>query len=116
MKRFLLDTNIPSEMTRPRRQPSLSGWLDDADDDADGTAKWRFRHVPASAWRIGATHGNLRKNAIAEHKGYVVLFFGVSLGQVSGNLESRYLRESSSFALPLGRPFDGRLQPPHRNE
>ena len=33
MKGFLLDTNIPSEMTRPRPQPSVTGWLDDADDD-----------------------------------------------------------------------------------
>ena len=32
MKGFLLDTNIPSEMTRPRPQPSVIGWLDDADD------------------------------------------------------------------------------------
>ncbi len=33
MKGFLLDTNIPSEMTRPRPQSSVSGWLDDAEDD-----------------------------------------------------------------------------------
>ena len=33
MKGFLLDTNIPSEMTRTRPQSSVSGWLDDADDD-----------------------------------------------------------------------------------
>src|ERR1700693_1236132 len=33
MKGFLLDTNIPSEMTRPSPRPSVSGWLDDADDD-----------------------------------------------------------------------------------
>jgi predicted nucleic acid-binding protein len=33
MKGFLLDTNVPSEMTRPRPQPSVYGWLDDADDD-----------------------------------------------------------------------------------
>jgi predicted nucleic acid-binding protein len=33
MKGFLLDTNIPSEMTRPIPQPSVSGWLDDADDN-----------------------------------------------------------------------------------
>jgi len=33
MKGFLLDTNIPSEMTRPRPQPSVIGWLDEADDD-----------------------------------------------------------------------------------
>jgi predicted nucleic acid-binding protein len=33
MKGFLLDTNIPSEMTRLHPQPSVSAWLDDADDD-----------------------------------------------------------------------------------
>ena len=33
MNGFLLDTNIPSEMTRPRPQPSVMGWLEDADDD-----------------------------------------------------------------------------------
>jgi toxin FitB len=33
MTGFLLDTNIPSEMTRPRPQPSVSEWLDAADDD-----------------------------------------------------------------------------------
>src|ERR1035438_596305 len=33
MKGFLLDTNIPSEMTRPHPQPSVTEWLDDADDD-----------------------------------------------------------------------------------
>ena len=33
MNGFLLDTNIPSEMTRPRPQPSVCEWLDDADDD-----------------------------------------------------------------------------------
>ena len=33
MKGFLLDTNIPSEMTRLNPQPSVSGWLDDADDN-----------------------------------------------------------------------------------
>jgi predicted nucleic acid-binding protein len=33
MNGFLLDTNIPSEMTRPRPQPSVIGWLDEADDD-----------------------------------------------------------------------------------
>ncbi|MGA3024627.1 MAG: type II toxin-antitoxin system VapC family toxin [Bryobacteraceae bacterium] len=33
MKGFLLDTNVPSEMTRPRPQSSVSRWLDDADDD-----------------------------------------------------------------------------------
>jgi predicted nucleic acid-binding protein len=33
MKGFLLDTNIPSEMTRPHPQSSVTGWLDDADDD-----------------------------------------------------------------------------------
>jgi hypothetical protein len=33
MKGFLLDTNVPSEMTRPRPQSSVSEWLDTADDD-----------------------------------------------------------------------------------
>jgi predicted nucleic acid-binding protein len=33
MKGFLLDTNIPSEMTGPSPQASVTGWLDDADDD-----------------------------------------------------------------------------------
>jgi predicted nucleic acid-binding protein len=33
MKGFLLDTNIPSEMTRPHPQSSVTGWLDNADDD-----------------------------------------------------------------------------------
>jgi predicted nucleic acid-binding protein len=33
MTGFLLDTNIPSELTRPRPEPRVSQWLDDADDD-----------------------------------------------------------------------------------
>ena len=33
MKGFLLDTNIPSELTRPLPQPSVSQWLDEVDDD-----------------------------------------------------------------------------------
>jgi len=33
MNGFLLDTNIPSEMTRPFPQPSVAQWLEDADDD-----------------------------------------------------------------------------------
>ena len=33
MKGYLLDTNIPSEMTRPRPESRVSRWLDDADDD-----------------------------------------------------------------------------------
>ena len=33
MKGFLLDTNIPSELTRPQPQPSVSEWLDKADDN-----------------------------------------------------------------------------------
>jgi predicted nucleic acid-binding protein len=33
MKGFLLDTNIPSEMTRPYPQLSVTQWLDNADDD-----------------------------------------------------------------------------------
>jgi predicted nucleic acid-binding protein len=33
MSRFLLDTNIPSELTRPNPQESVSQWLDNADDE-----------------------------------------------------------------------------------
>jgi predicted nucleic acid-binding protein len=33
MKGFLLDTNVPSEMTRPFPQRSVIQWLEDADDD-----------------------------------------------------------------------------------
>lgn len=33
MKGFLLDTNIPSELTRPLPQPSVSQWLDEVDDE-----------------------------------------------------------------------------------
>jgi predicted nucleic acid-binding protein len=33
MRGFLLDTNIPSEMTRPSPQESVAKWLDDADDN-----------------------------------------------------------------------------------
>jgi len=33
MKGFLLDTNIPSEMTRRHPESRVSRWLDDADDD-----------------------------------------------------------------------------------
>jgi predicted nucleic acid-binding protein len=33
MRGFLLDTNIPSEMTRPFPHPSVAQWLEDADDD-----------------------------------------------------------------------------------
>lgn len=33
MTGFLLDTNIPSEMTRPQPQASVIQWLDDADDE-----------------------------------------------------------------------------------
>jgi toxin FitB len=32
MKGFLLDTSIPSELTRPNPQSSVCTWLDDADD------------------------------------------------------------------------------------
>jgi toxin FitB len=31
---YLLDTNIPSEMTRPRPAPQVERWLDQVDDDA----------------------------------------------------------------------------------
>lgn len=33
MTGFLLDTNIPSEMTRPQPQASVIQWLDNADDE-----------------------------------------------------------------------------------
>lgn len=33
MSGFLLDTNIPTEMTRPFPQRSVAQWLEDADDD-----------------------------------------------------------------------------------
>jgi toxin FitB len=33
MSGFLLDTNIPSEMTRPHPNQSVAQWLEDADDD-----------------------------------------------------------------------------------
>ena len=33
MKGFLLDTNIPSELTRPLPQPSVSQRLDEVDDE-----------------------------------------------------------------------------------
>lgn len=33
MTGFLLDTNIPSEMTRPQPRSSVVQWLDDADDE-----------------------------------------------------------------------------------
>jgi predicted nucleic acid-binding protein len=32
MKGFLLDTNVPSELTRPYPQSSVSQWLHDAND------------------------------------------------------------------------------------
>jgi len=33
MTGFLLDTNVPSELTRPKPDPRVEEWLDDADDD-----------------------------------------------------------------------------------
>lgn len=33
MRGFLLDTNIPSELTHPFPQPSVVRWLEDADDE-----------------------------------------------------------------------------------
>ena len=33
MTGFLLDTNVPSELTRPKSDPQVEKWLDDADDD-----------------------------------------------------------------------------------
>jgi predicted nucleic acid-binding protein len=32
MTGFLLDTNVPSELTRPKSDPQVEKWLDDADD------------------------------------------------------------------------------------
>lgn len=32
MSGFLLDTNVPSELTRPRPEPKVSAWLDNAED------------------------------------------------------------------------------------
>jgi predicted nucleic acid-binding protein len=29
---FLLDTNVPSELTKPKSDPLVEKWLDDADD------------------------------------------------------------------------------------
>jgi tRNA(fMet)-specific endonuclease VapC len=33
MTGFLLDTNVPSELTRPKSDPQVEKWLDDADDE-----------------------------------------------------------------------------------
>jgi predicted nucleic acid-binding protein len=33
MNGFLLDTNVPSELTRLRSDPRVERWLDDADDE-----------------------------------------------------------------------------------
>jgi len=33
MTGFLLDTNVPSELTRPQSDPQVEKWLDDADDE-----------------------------------------------------------------------------------
>jgi toxin FitB len=33
MSGFLLDTNVPSELTRPRPEPRVARWLDTADDN-----------------------------------------------------------------------------------
>ncbi len=33
MTGFLLDTNVPSELTRPKSEPQVEKWLDDADDE-----------------------------------------------------------------------------------
>ena len=30
---FLLDTNVPSELTRPQPEPRVTRWLEDTDDD-----------------------------------------------------------------------------------
>ena len=33
MKSFLPDTNVPSELTRPKSDPSVERWLEEADDE-----------------------------------------------------------------------------------
>jgi predicted nucleic acid-binding protein len=33
MTGFLLDTNVPSELTRPQSDPQVEKWLDDVDDE-----------------------------------------------------------------------------------
>ena len=33
MTGFLLDTNVPSELTRPQSDPQVEKWVDEADDD-----------------------------------------------------------------------------------
>ena len=33
MTSFLLDTNVPSELTRPKPEPEVVQWLDDANDE-----------------------------------------------------------------------------------
>ena len=33
MNGFLRDTNVPSELTRPRSDPKVESWLEDADDE-----------------------------------------------------------------------------------
>lgn len=33
MTGFLLDTNVPSELTRPQSDPRVEKWLDDANDE-----------------------------------------------------------------------------------
>jgi len=33
MTGFLLDTNVPSELTRPQSDPQVEKWLNDADDE-----------------------------------------------------------------------------------
>jgi toxin FitB len=33
MTGFLLDTNVPSELTRPKSDPQVEKWLDEADDE-----------------------------------------------------------------------------------
>src|ERR1700683_3580893 len=30
---FLIDTNVPSELTRPQPEPRVTRWLEDTDDD-----------------------------------------------------------------------------------
>jgi len=42
MTGFLLDTNVPSELTRPKPEPEVIQWLDDADDLLSFSASFRW--------------------------------------------------------------------------
>ncbi len=48
---FLLDTNVPSELTRPKPERRVEKWLDDADDAQlflPRLRRYRFRPVAAN--------------------------------------------------------------------